>query len=113
MRLLRTISLIAISLYGLALLLFIVVRWLVGETTPIAQINLVLAPFMLPTLILLPVCLLMRRPRLALLFAPTLLLIGLDYAPLFLPGAPTPDPDAPRLSLRHSIWQPMITTWPH
>jgi endonuclease/exonuclease/phosphatase (EEP) superfamily protein YafD len=96
---LRTIPLIAIGLYGLALLLFFIVRWLVGETTPIAQINLVLVPLMLPALILLPVCLLIRRPRLALLFAPTLLLFGLDYGPLFIPPASTPNPDMPRLTL--------------
>lgn len=99
MRLIKHSPALLVALYGISAIGFFVVRWQVGATTPVALVNLMLPVLLIPALILLPLCLLWRRVRLALLLMPAVLAFALDYGPLFIPNRPTIDSDAPQLTL--------------
>lgn len=86
------------ALYGSSSTLFLLGRWLVGETITVDIINRFVALLFLPALVLLPLCLLLKRVRLALLMLPAAWTFGVYFAPLFLPNT-SPPLNAPRLTL--------------
>lgn len=113
---LRRLFFALVLIYAVALILFLLIRWRVGEPTPVALVNRFLPLILMPSLVLLPLCLLGRRVRLALLLVPAVWLFGADYGPLFLPN-PDPPVDAPRLVLatynigaRTTLIEPLIDT---
>lgn len=103
--------------YGLNLTLFLVLRLLVGEQwTVIGIFNSFLHLMLMPPLALLPVCLLLRRWRLALTQLPAVLVFLLSYGVLFLPNAVMAARDAPIFSVltynlhyEKRLLEPMIT----
>jgi endonuclease/exonuclease/phosphatase (EEP) superfamily protein YafD len=75
--------------YGLNLTLFLVLRILVGERWAVIGVFNTFAHLMLiPALFLLPLCLLLRRRRLALTQLPAVLAFLFSYGMLFLPRSP-------------------------
>jgi endonuclease/exonuclease/phosphatase family metal-dependent hydrolase len=89
---------IGIGLYGLIVNTILVGRWLMGEITVVAVVNLHLALVLLPALALFPLALLMRRVRLALLLVPALWVTANAYLPLFIPR-PIPDVNGPHFTI--------------
>ena len=86
------------AVYGVTIILFLLVRWWAGQSTPVELVNRFLPLILMPALVLLPLCLIWRRVRLALLMLPAVWSFGTVYAPLFLPNDP-PLANAPRLTL--------------
>ncbi|MCB9453196.1 MAG: endonuclease/exonuclease/phosphatase family protein [Anaerolineaceae bacterium] len=75
-----------IVVYGLGMLFLLTVRWLVGERwAVIAFVDTGLHLPLIPALFLLPLCLIFRRWRLALLLTPPALLFIVTFLPFFLP----------------------------
>jgi len=74
------------AVYGIGLILLLVVRWVIGEQwMVIALLNSGLHLLLMPALVLLPLTILLRRRRLAVLLAPAFVLFVVWYLPLFLP----------------------------
>ncbi|MGB1285716.1 MAG: endonuclease/exonuclease/phosphatase family protein [Aggregatilineales bacterium] len=72
--------------YGISMIIILVLRIVPGERLlPIAFLNSFLHLAWLPVLILLPLCLIWRKWREALLLSPVLLAFIVSYGPLFLP----------------------------
>lgn len=92
----KRIFALLVALYGTGIILFLLARWLVGETIEVDIINRFVPLLLMPAPVLLVVCLLRRRVRLALLLVPAAWTFGVYFAPLFLPH-PSPPPDTPRL----------------
>ncbi len=90
-RLLYHLPALLIAVYGAGASLFLLVRWLIGETTTIDIINRFVPLLLMPALVLLPLCLLLKRVRLALLMIPAVWTFGVYFAPLFLPNKLPPD----------------------
>jgi len=75
-----------IGAYGLNLTVFLVLRDLVGERwTLLALFNSFLHLMLIPPLVFMPLCLLLRRRRLALTQLPAVLVFVVSYGPLFIP----------------------------
>lgn len=75
-----------INAYGLSVTLFLVVRWLIGESWGlIALFNSIAHLLFLPSIILLPLALLLRRRATVLLVIPALLAFLLGYGAVFMP----------------------------
>lgn len=96
-RLSRIFTLLA-AFYGGGICLFLLARWLIGEPTVIALGNRYLPLLLLIAPLVLLVCLLLRRVRVALLCLPALVTLTISYAPLYLPNAPV-DPAAPTFTV--------------
>lgn len=95
----RALTVLATA-YGAMMMVIFLLRLLVGErwmvvTLLISGLHLLL----MPSLVVLPACLLTRRWRLALLVAPPFLLFVTSYAVFFLPRAVTAAPDAKTITL--------------
>jgi endonuclease/exonuclease/phosphatase (EEP) superfamily protein YafD len=95
-RLLHSLPSLLIAVYGAAITLFLLVRWLIGEPTVVDLVNRFVPLLLMPALALLPLCLLGRQARLALLMTPAVWTFGVYFLPLFLPNS-QPSADAPRL----------------
>lgn len=80
------LGIILVATYGVGILTVMVARWLVGERWAlIAFANTGLHLPLIPALFLLPLCLAVRRWRLALLLTPPALLFVVTFLPFFLP----------------------------
>lgn len=85
--------------YGLSVTGFLLLRALVGERwSVVGFVNSYLHLLILPAVILMPICLLLRRLLIVELAAP-FLLFAVTFGPAFLPRALAAVPDAPRLRL--------------
>ncbi len=86
--------------YGLSVSGFLLLRALFGERYGfIALINSYVHLLMIPAAILFPICLLFRRPRLALTQAAPAMAFFTAYITLFLPRASAAPPETARLAL--------------
>jgi vancomycin resistance protein VanJ len=86
--------------YGLNLTLFLVLRILVGERWGLIGVfNSVAHLMLIPSLFLLPLCLLLRRRRLALTQLPAVLAFALSYGMMFLPRSAAVVPDMTAISI--------------
>jgi endonuclease/exonuclease/phosphatase (EEP) superfamily protein YafD len=115
-RALFNVFIVLTGAYGLNLTLLLILRLLVGEQwTVIALVNSFLHLMLMPPLILLPICLLLRRWRLALTLAPAVLVFLLSYGVLFLPRTVRAIPDTVSFSvltynlhIEKHVFEPMI-----
>ncbi len=95
----RLISMLT-GAYGLVMTLLLLVRSLVGESWMlVALFNSFVHVLLLPALVLLPVCLLLRRWRLALLLMSPAAAFVILYGIFFTERTPDVPPDAPKFSL--------------
>ena len=90
---------IAISAYGTVMILWLVLK-LGGATVwvPVEMLSSLLPVLLLPSLVIVPLCLLRRRWRLALLSLPTLLTFLIGYGVFFVPRIVSAKSDAARFS---------------
>lgn len=96
---LRNLLIALIGAYGISTTGFLALRFLVGESwTVIAVFNSFAHLLMLPALLLVPVLLLLRRPRLLVLLAAPAIFMIVTYGPVFIPREPV-SADTPRLHL--------------
>lgn len=85
-RVIYNLLLVLIGVYGLSVLGFLVLRTVVGESwMTVAVFNSFAHLLYLPALVLLPLCLLLRRARLALFLMPAFAAFLLAYGQTFLP----------------------------
>ncbi|MBC7811963.1 MAG: hypothetical protein H7175_12485, partial [Burkholderiales bacterium] len=85
-------------IYGLSIVLILALRLTVNNDLPPLGIAIgLLHVLVIPSLVLLPLSLLLRRWRLALLLVPALLTLLLSYGQLFIGGAASVADDVPRL----------------
>jgi endonuclease/exonuclease/phosphatase (EEP) superfamily protein YafD len=86
--------------YGLLGIAALAVRLAFGERWIVSSVVTMSLQFLLmPSLVLLPVCLIARRPRTALLLAPGFVAFMAVYAVFFLPRSSPVPSDAPRIRL--------------
>lgn len=72
--------------YGVGMTLGLALRWLVGDSfVLVAMFTTLLHLLVLPALVLLPLAVVLRRPRVALTLVPSLAVFAFTYVPLFLP----------------------------
>jgi vancomycin resistance protein VanJ len=89
-----------VAFYGLFVLVMLCLRVLVGERwIVVAVFNSGLHLFLIPALIVFPLCLLFRRPRLAVLVSPPFALLVAWYGAFFLPNDITVPQGATEISL--------------
>jgi vancomycin resistance protein VanJ len=88
-----------VVIFALAVTGFLVARGFIGEITPIALLNRAVPPLLIVAALLLPLNLLLRRFRLALLLVPAVWAFGSYYAPLFVPHTPTATANAPTFTV--------------
>jgi len=108
--------LLFVALYGLLLCLMLLLRsFMDGESTLIAGINVSITILLLPTLLLFPLLLVLRRWWVAAIFVPPFLAFLIAYLPFFLPRPMSYQTDAPHLRLltynlhaERKILQPMV-----
>jgi endonuclease/exonuclease/phosphatase (EEP) superfamily protein YafD len=104
-----------IAAYGLIVSILLLLRTLVGEQwLLVALVNAYLHLLLLPAVIIFPLSLVLRRWRLAVLFAPACFTILLHYTPFYLPNTIDVLPDAPAVTLltynlhaERTIFEPM------
>lgn len=91
---------IAFGTYGVVMILWLALKS-IGATawTPVEMLSSLLPVLLLPSLVIIPLCLLRRRWRLALLSLPTLLTFMIGYGVFFVPRAVHAESDAARFSL--------------
>ncbi len=89
---------ISVLVYGLTVNGILLARWLIGENTTIALILPSLTILLLSGLIVLPVGLLTKRPRLALWVAPAALIFAVVYGPRLVPRGVKVEADTLRLA---------------
>lgn len=100
MKTLRRLVGVGVALYALSTIVILLLRLTIGERWDvIARLNTGLHLVLAPTLILFPVTLLARLPRIACLLLPAVLTLVIHYAGLFLPQTITVPPAAPRFTL--------------
>ncbi len=108
--------LLFIALYGIILCLMLVLRaFMDGESMLVAGINVAITLLLIPTLLLFPLLLVLRRWRVAAILAPPFAAFMLAYLPFFLPRPVNVNADAPHLQLmtynihaERKILQPMV-----
>lgn len=109
-------ALLLIALYGIALCLMLLLRALMdGESTIVAGINVAITLLLMPTLLLFPLLLVLRRWRVAAVLAPPFAAFLIVYLPFFLPRPIDYQADAPHLRVmtynlhaERKILQPMV-----
>ncbi|MBI1277880.1 MAG: hypothetical protein GC179_07110 [Anaerolineaceae bacterium] len=107
--------LLLIALYGLLLCLMLLLRsFMDGESTLIAAINVSITILLIPTLLLFPMLLILRRWWVAAILAPPFLAFMIAYLPFFMPRPIDMDKNNPHLRLltynlhaERKILQPM------
>lgn len=96
------------NLYSLLILIGLLARYVIGETTlliqdvwsPIAMFNSLMPTVLIPSVIFIPLCVILRRPRAALIHLPVFAVFLLWYGIFFIPRSPENLPtDAPRFTL--------------
>lgn len=100
LRILSNVFVVLTGAYGLNLTLFLTLRLLVGEQwSVIGLFNSIAHLMLIPALLLLPLCLLLRRWRLALTQLPAALMFVLSYGILFLPRPVEAIPNSTAISV--------------
>ena len=85
-----------VVIYGIFILITLWLRVFVGEQwVVVAVLNSALHLLLMPALVILPLCLLFRRPRLALAVFPPFVVFLAWYGAFFLPNTVVVPPDAP------------------
>ncbi len=89
-----------VIIYALLLCLMLILRAVMdSESMLIAAINVSITLLLMPSLLLFPMCLVLRRWRVAALLAPPFLAFMIAYLPFFLPPPIRATPDEPRVTL--------------
>jgi vancomycin resistance protein VanJ len=118
-----SLLLAAFNLYGIVMCSGLILRLLLGERllpqnrftglfitgdfTPVGLFNSLIPVALLPALLIFPFCLLLRRPRYALLHLPALLVFIINYGGMFLPRDTSIQAadDLPRLkAMSYNVW---------
>jgi vancomycin resistance protein VanJ len=92
-------------LYGLLITLLLFVRWLTGEQlifqgfTPVGLFNSFIPMVLLPSVILVPLYVILRRPRAAAIHIPALAVLMVLYGGQFIPRAPQALTNTPSFSV--------------
>jgi len=99
-RLLGRTLLAMVNLYSVGLLIYFALRLLFGEGLGIVGlVNSLIAPLLIPSLALLPLCLLFRRRPQVVMLTPSALAFMLLFGGFYLPRPVSVPPDAPQFSL--------------
>lgn len=105
-----------VVIYALALCLMLILRAVMdNESILVAAINVSITLLLMPALLLFPLCLVLRRWRVAALFTPPFLAFMITYLPFFLPRPIDATRDEPRftfltynLHAERTILTPMV-----
>ncbi len=97
---LKTAGFAAVLAYGSIVFLLWLLQWWVSEAVPaMGLVKSLLQLLLLPSLILLPIFLLMRRWRMAFVLVPAVVAFLFSYGPFLLPRTQTPPQERPVLHM--------------